>query len=265
MNNTIDVKVISDTLNARGLNYHIEHLRQIDSTNAELKRAIHQNQAGPGSIIIAGEQTQGRGRRGRTWYSPPAEALYMSICVHPPKKLSDAPKLVIAAAVAMIHALKPLVSAKIKWPNDIILNGLKLCGIMSELITEKNSSRAIIGIGLNLYQTSFPREISDTAISLKKAGVEFDVNMLISSIISEIDKHVKLVDDRFGDLLSDFSASSLIIDTPVRIIRADSVLDGIAKGFDENGLLMLEAFDGSRHIIDSGDVSLRRNLHENHN
>ena len=265
MNNTINTKAISVTLDKQGLNYNIEFLPETDSTNAELKRAIYKNQAGPGNIIIADSQTQGRGRRGKTWYSPSGEALYMSICVASPKRLSDAPKLVIAAAVAMIRALRPIVSVKIKWPNDIFLNDLKLCGIMSELITEKNFCCAIIGIGLNLYQTLFPQEISNTAISLKKAGVEFDVNRLISSIIWEIDRHVKLIDERFDDLLSDFSASSLIIDTPVRIIRADSVIDGIVKGFDKNGLLILKAFDGRLHIIDSGDVSLRRNLHENHN
>ena len=148
-----------------------------------------------GAVVIADHQTRGRGRQGRSWHSEPATGLYLSTLLKPnlpPEKLAC---LTLMAGVATVSAIHQQTSApaKLKWPNDILLNGKKLAGILCECIAKSgNTPAVIVGIGINLNHTSFPESIKDTATSLKlETGKNVDRADLILSLLQNLDSEYK--------------------------------------------------------------------------
>ncbi|MBQ7825138.1 MAG: biotin--[Clostridia bacterium] len=147
---------------------NIIRLSSVDSTNhyaKELARegAVHK------TLVMADEQTQGRGRRGRGWISPAGEGIFMSLILRPDMPPEQVPMISLHTAVAVCLAISRVtgLEAKIKWPNDIVLSGRKVCGMLLEMDADAQQVRSVVaGIGINVHQTQFPQEIAHTASSL---------------------------------------------------------------------------------------------------
>ncbi|MFH1683677.1 MAG: biotin--[acetyl-CoA-carboxylase] ligase [Candidatus Margulisiibacteriota bacterium] len=167
----------------------IIHYREIDSTNDEAKRLIDKGLS-EGAVIVADSQTKGRGKPGSSWFSLSKAGIYLSVIVKPHKNPKDIASITILGARAVINVIQQVagLKAEIKLPNDVILNGKKVCGVLTERLA---SGHIIIGIGLNVnhLENSFPDELKDLATSLKiETRKSFDLREARDKLIRELDK-----------------------------------------------------------------------------
>ncbi len=186
----------SSPLSLEGIRAHLEHpdvymkfYEELESTNQTAKEAVVARAAGHGSFVLARTQTAGRGRRGREFYSPKDAGLYLSVILEPKEKLRDSLLLTTAAATAVYRAVREVCEEElsIKWVNDLYCRGKKVCGILTEAITDFESGdieAAIVGIGLNLYEEpeGYPRELSQVAGGIfedRQAAERIDLNCLV--------------------------------------------------------------------------------------
>lgn len=176
----------------------IQVLDSIDSTNTEAKRQLFLEDITFPKLIVANEQTAGRGRIGKQFYSPKDSGIYMSLIYHLEKPLKRAELITLAAAVAVVRVLQPYMNEqlKLKWVNDIFLNGKKICGILSEAISDLEAGQIqniIVGIGINIKEVEFPEDISEIAGTL--CLDEVSRNSIIAGITNELCKLYKNVED----------------------------------------------------------------------
>ena len=166
--------------------FKIEYLDTVDSTNTELKRRARRG-APSGTVLVADTQTAGRGRMGRSFFSPPGSGLYMSVLLRP-VSLADAGRMTTLAAVAVARALeKQGASVAVKWVNDLLAGGKKLCGILAEGGTCGEEAFAVIGIGVNLAESAFPKELADIATSVEaQTGRLPSRDEVVADILNEI-------------------------------------------------------------------------------
>ena len=160
-------------------------LAETDSTNAEISRRLADHPPEQGLIVLADSQTDGKGRLGRTWHSAPGTGIYISTLIRPNLPPEQLPILTLMAGLATVKAVNEFTSnrAQLKWPNDLLLNGKKIAGILCEYYP-KNIPAVIIGIGINVNQTQFPTEIKEIATSLKlETGEEINRTALIKQLI----------------------------------------------------------------------------------
>lgn len=261
--------ILDDALLLRGLDTSVlgrkmEIHSSIGSTNARAKE-LALNGAPEGTVVIADEQVQGRGRLGRSWISPPGKGIWMSVVLRPRLFPQQASRITIMTAVAVANALKrsAQIEVGIKWPNDIVCGGKKLCGILNEVHAEPQVIHyAVVGIGLNVNfsQEDLPDGIKDLATSLKiEKDKEFCRVNVIRAILQEMEKIYlqKLNGDGFAELLKEYERRSVILGKRVRVIGIGSELSGYAEGFGEDGSLILRLDDGRLETILAGDVSIR--------
>ncbi len=169
-----------------GNDFKIEYFKTIDSTNTELKRRARMG-APSGTVLVADGQTAGRGRMGRTFFSPAGSGLYMSVLLRP-VDLADAGRITTYAAVAAARALeKQGVQVSVKWVNDLLSGGKKLCGILAEAGTVGEDTFAVIGIGVNLADSAFPEDLADIATSVEaQTGRIPDRDEVVADILREL-------------------------------------------------------------------------------
>ena len=215
------------------------HHRTTDSTS-DRARALAQAGAPHGTLVTAGEQRAGRGRQGRTWSAPPGRALLMSIV------LRDWPPLLpIAGAVAVADVAGA--QAAIKWPNDVLVGGRKLAGILAEARVQEGW--AVLGIGLNVAVRidDLPPELRDTAASLglEPAAIEPLLERLLGALAARLAQPP-------GELLDGYRARDALVGRGVRWARGE----GIARGIDDAGRLLVELAGGAREVLDAGEVHL---------
>jgi len=233
---------------------------EIDSTNSEAKRRAAAGDRTP-ALIVADTQTGGRGRLGRSFFSPAGAGIYMTYLWYPDTVAADAVSVTTAASVAVVRALKSFDSMReadlrIKWVNDIYLSGKKLCGILTEAVTDAATGRVnalLVGIGINVRPTAFPPEISDIATSL--GDLAPTRNELIARIVLAL--QAILIDRDPYAHMSDYRAYSLVIGKQVNTIRGDTVTPGTVLDIDPTGGLVVRRSDGHIETIHSGEVSLR--------
>ena len=248
----------------------------ITSTNA---KALEMAALGEpeGIVVTADEQTAGRGRRGRGWFSPPGEDIYLSILLRPQVEAEKASRLTLVAAAAVRDAIIKTVCGtdsaqniqqtapesryRIKWPNDIVADGKKLCGILTETRMEGMSIEAVvIGIGINVNNSAFPEEIRGIATSLScEEGRRFDRMQLIKKLLESFaEKYALFL--QTGDLsgLCDTYNSSMAGTHRQAVLSGPGwEKTGTILGIDETGALLLQLQDGSTEHVISGEVSLR--------
>ncbi len=236
----------------------------LDSTNTQVRRLAVQ-EAPEGTVVIAEEQRQGRGRQGRRFFSPPATGLYMSVLLRP---CEEAPPLLIttAAAVAVAQAIEEItdLSAQIKWVNDIYCREKKVCGILTEGSFFPNSARlqyAVLGIGVNLLSphTGFPQEIQNRAGSLyqnEKPPV-FLKEKLAAAILSHFWKWYE--DLNAKSHLDEYRRRSLLMGKTVEVLTTTgSVADiAVVTGISDTFSLQVTTTDGVKKELSSGEVSIR--------
>ena len=227
-------------------------------------------------IILADEQTKGRGRMGRSFYSPPAAGLYMSVVFRPDFEISKAMLITTISALAVCQAFEEVagVGPKIKWVNDIYLNGRKVCGILTEAESNLETGtidKIIIGIGVNCFSQVFPEEIKDKAAFIEDPKKEFSRSQLAAAIIDKLFSLINNFDKR--RILMEYKSRSMILGQQVLLYgssysaRPEHGGTGVkarAIDIDENGGLVVEYMEG-RHAremdtITSGEVTIRREI-----
>ena len=233
-----------------------------DSTNAQARR-LAEAHAPHGTLVVSDRQDGGKGRRGRSWASPSGVGIWMSLILRPEIAPSSASMLTLAAALAVREGIQEEtgLSPLIKWPNDLVLNGKKICGILTEMSTELMEIQYVItGIGINVNQREFPSEIRDTATSLSlEAGRCFRRSSLIAAILKAFEKDYAAF-LKTGDLsllLEEYNACLVNRGKEVCILDPSGEYRAVAEGIDESGSLLVTLPDGTRREIISGEVSVR--------
>jgi len=240
---------------------------EIDSTNNEAKRVAESDGMVDGTLFITECQTGGRGRRGRTWISPAGSGIWMSLLLKPDMAPASASMLTIVAAMAMTEAIKDVLRADnielecgIKWPNDIVLNGKKICGILTEMSAEMDYIHyVVVGIGVNVNTTKFDDSIKDVASSIfMETGVKVDRSRVVATFARSFKRYFDSLVS-CGDLsgLKD-SYNSMLVNCgrEVKACYTDSEIIGVAKGINDDGELIVETEAGVK-IIRAGEVSVR--------
>ena len=235
---------------------------ELGSTNLQAKLDA-ENGAKEGTLIVADMQTAGRGRRGRTWSSPPGTNVYFTLILKPDFRVELASMVTLVMGLAVAEGIEKTcgLGARIKWPNDIVLNGKKLVGILTEMSSEIDYiNHVVIGVGINVNMDSFSEEIAKTATSLR---IETGQVMKRSTLIAEIMKHFERDYDTFlrtGDLSGIRQAyNSLLVNCgkEVRILGAKEPYQALALGINDGGELLVRRQDGSEEAVYAGEVSVR--------
>lgn len=232
---------------------------EIDSTNS-CARALADIGADEGTLVVAEHQTQGRGRLGRSWTAEPRSNLLFSLLLRPPLTQDQAGILPFYAAVAITRAVEGLIGQRVecKWPNDLLLNGRKFCGILLETaIQEGRLAHAVLGVGLNVNQRTFPESLATTATSLLRVrdkGV--DRRLLLHAILGEMEALYADVRVRATDaILSAWLSRCTMIGKEVAVQTGHAIVRGRALAVRDTGALVLETDDGQEAFF-AADVSL---------
>ena len=256
----LQLQRVRDGLATRRLGKKLHYFAEIDSTNAYARRLAEQG-ATEGEVIIAEAQTRGRGRLGRSWVSPPFVNLYFSVILRPQLPPAHAPQLTLMAAVALADTIASFIVTPptIKWPNDILVGGKKLAGILTESYCDSARIEfVILGIGVNLnYPVALmPEAIRERAMSvltLTKNKVEREA--FLQRLIQDLDRcYGELEEVGFDSLAPRWEAFFGLRDKRVRVEMIDKIITGTAKGIDRDGALIVEDDRGERHRIVAGDV-----------
>lgn len=250
----INADAIQQELSTEFIGRNIFYYDETDTTNERAKA----NSAAPdGSVFIAEIQTAGKGTRGRGWVSSRGDGIYHSILLKPDILPFEAAQITLVAGLAVCRSLGH--GAQIKWPNDIVINGKKLCGILTEMSSEKNMINSIVcGIGVNVNTESFPEEISHRATSMYiESGQKFERNALIAKILNEFERcYKKFLDGGLETLLDDYRENCVTIGRAVNVISKKENIAGTAVGLDTDGSLLVETDSGTVRVS-SGEVSVR--------
>ena len=226
-------------------------LESTNTTTAELASA----NAPEGLVVVADHQTGGRGRNGRTWLSPPSQNLYFSILLRPECRPSDAPQLAILAALSIA---KTLDGTTVKWPNDVWMNGRKLCGILSQMSCMADKTEyVVIGIGINVNMREFPDDMPGTSLTLETNRM-FNRVEVLGSVLNAIEDDYILW--RRSPSLSPFmerwKACSLLDGKTIAAEYGHDILRGVACGITHDGFLKLKCTDGVTRLIAAGDTHI---------
>lgn len=227
----------------------------IDSTNTESRRQAESGLSTP-ALILADAQSAGRGRMGRSFFSPPTTGLYMSFLAEAKAELADTVRMTTATAVAVASAIEELcgVEVGIKWVNDIYFDERKICGILCESFVCGDGKRyAVIGIGINLYTEDFPDEIKDRAASLfPRGGIR---NALAAEITKKLCEFWKAPENE--KIIEYYRAHSIVLDKRVIFIENGVEREGVALSVDSFGALRVRLDNGEERILTGGEISLR--------
>lgn len=263
----------SDILSVEGILLHSQNsqikreqihvYKTLESTN-QLAKKMAVAGVSHGTVILAEEQTQGRGRLGRSFFSPKGTGLYMSIILCPKGTMDQAMLTTTAASVAVCRAFSKVlgIDSQIKWVNDIFVNNRKVCGILTEALSnfETGSIESLIlGIGINVSteKNQFPEEIKEVAGSLREKNSPNTVsrNQLAASIINEIFTVYETVNPQ--DFISEYKSRCFVLGKEIRVYRGLDQYNAKAIDIDSQGALIIERPDGSKETLNSGEISIR--------
>ncbi len=253
---------IKNRLKSSFIGLDIVYLEKTESTNKEAKK-LAENGAAEGTLVIAEEQTKGRGRLSRSWLSGPNENILMSLIFRPALPLPGIFNLTMIASIAIVKAIKKAtgLKTKIKWPNDIYCGNKKLAGILTELNARREIiNYAIVGIGLNVnLDPDRHNDIKEVATSLFKETKKIIArDILLKSILEEMDKqYILLKKGKIDIIRKEWNRYSLVKGKSVIVFSGGYSEEGIADSIDADGSLILIKNDGEKKNILCGDVSLR--------
>jgi BirA family biotin operon repressor/biotin-[acetyl-CoA-carboxylase] ligase len=247
----------------------IKLFKTIDSTNSYAKKIAAEG-CGNGTVIIAEEQTSGRGRMGKNWDSPGKMGIWMSVVLRPFLPPDSVQIITLGASVAVASAISKVtgIAPGIKWPNDLVLDRKKVCGILTEVNCENEKTNfLILGIGINVGQRpeDFPEELRSTAISIKsyiqdkrKGKVNFKRNHLIKALLFELERiYDMIINGRNAEIIEEWKKYSITLGREVRISSRDGEYTGMAVNITDGGSLVVECSDGTTREVFSGEVSVR--------
>ena len=249
-------------LATRELGRTVHHHETIDSTNRAAFE-LAQDGAYHGELVVAEAQTAGKGRRGRAWASPAGKNLYCSVVLRPEIPPARAPELTLVAAVALAETLREAgADAGIKWPNDVVIGGKKIAGILTELSADVERVQfVVVGLGVNLNASSddFPPEVAEVATSLKVArGSAVPRALFTAALLTRLEQWLDTwAEQGFGPVRQAWKKLSTILGQDVLVRSEQKELRGVAEDIDETGALILRV-DGKVERVLAGDVEQLR-------
>lgn len=262
------VEEVKVKLSTEEIGKEILFYSQLNSTNVRAKELVRKGYES-GTVVLAEEQTAGKGRMGRKWFSPPGKGLWFSIILRPDISPVKSPFLTIVASLAVAGTIEKIIKTyyeqkkfilKIKWPNDVLLNNKKVAGILSELSADMDQIKyAIVGIGINVNQDSFPEDLDQVATSIKKCiGKNIKRVNLIQEILNRFEKfYFKLVKGQEDQLITLWKNNLNMVGEKVIIFSDNRTYEGIVYDISSRGELLLKDGNGDIHTFWAGDVSLQ--------
>lgn len=236
----------------------------VDSTNLIAKKSATEYKTD--SLFIAEHQTSGRGRMGRTFYSPDKSGIYMSLLLRPNFSFEDYTLITTAAAVSVAKAIDTYSEepTKIKWVNDIFLRGKKVCGILTEGVFESENAYTVLGIGVNLFEptSGFPNDISQIAggVFEKECEEEIKINLIVEIINNFYNYYSSLPNKTF---LNEYKSKNMLFGKEITFIKNGETFYGVAQDIAENLELKVIDKNGNLHLLSSGEVTIgSKNLSE---
>jgi BirA family transcriptional regulator, biotin operon repressor / biotin---[acetyl-CoA-carboxylase] ligase len=253
---------LTAVLAGRRIGCPVEFCEKIDSTN-NLACRLAREGAPEGAVVVADAQAKGKGRLNRVWQSPPAANLYVSIILRPEIEAAAAPQLTLVAGLAVAEILSRYCpeGVTIKWPNDILIRGKKICGIL----TEMKSSPAgvdfiILGIGININMTrdDFEPSLRDTATSLQiETGDIINRLDVICTLFNSLEKWYRLFLRRgFPGVRDAWLRYADILGRPIRVVFREDTQTGVVLGIDDDGTIVMKDADGMTQRVIAGDIYL---------
>lgn len=232
----------------------------LTSTNTLLKEAARSGQLRE-AVCLCEQQTAGRGRLDRSWSSPEGQGVWMSVLLTPSLPPEQAPVLTFAAAVAMTQAVSGLtgLTARIKWPNDVILHGRKVCGVLLEAgFAPDGQFFVVIGTGLNVRAGAYPPELAERAISLEECCTPPGRNELIAAYLNHLEESVSAIQKGYiSGFLKTYRDLSCTLGQEVQVLAPTETFTGTALDVDVDGVLLIRMKDGTIRRVLAGDVSVR--------
>ncbi|HUI40644.1 MAG TPA: biotin--[acetyl-CoA-carboxylase] ligase [Terriglobia bacterium] len=251
--------LLSAELGESEIGHKIVHYFRIDSTNKVALRLAAEG-AAHGTVVLAEEQTAGRGRFGRTWYSERSSGIYASVILRPPLAPAVAPALTLMAGVAAQAAVERStgLTPDIRWPNDLLLNGKKLCGILTEMSAEIDRLHAVvIGIGINVNHRAIPDELREIATSLRlEGGKVYARAQILAALLRELEKEYRLLlAEGSAAIVKRWSAvSSYARDKRIRVLTSAGSFEAITAGLEPGGALRVRREDGREEALVAGEI-----------
>ena len=240
----------------RGVNCVLE---ETTSTNVVLRQLAQQG-APHGSLCIAETQSAGKGRLGRSWHSPAGQGLWLSVLVRPQLSPEQAPLITLCAAIAMARAVQETTGlpARIKWPNDLVCQGKKICGILLEIsATMEGIAYVIIGTGLNVRRGAYPEELAHQAASIEDFTQPPARGVILAHYLAALEDTLRRLEEGgFSAIAADYRAACCTLGSRVRV-TGGTELTGEAVDLDETGALLVRTDNGELHRVLAGDVSVR--------
>lgn len=258
MNNIkINQDAIKKYLNTKIIGKKIIVLDEVDSTNTYLKDLISEN-IDNGTVVITTNQTSGKGRLNRKWLSEKGKTICMSILLKTSKTNFSDCAISPLTGLAVSKAINKLclTDCKIKWPNDVVINNKKLCGILSEVLFQGDDVYIILGIGINVDSSVFPDEISFKATSIfRETGRFVEKNTLISEILNQCEKYILGYQMHLtGEAIIEYRNNCISIGREVIFNRGNRDISGMAVAVNNNGELEVMLSDGTIVTVNCGDV-----------
>ena len=243
----------------------LHYFDETGSTNIDAKRYAEEGEP-HGTTVVANMQSAGRGRRGRLWQSPAGSAIYMTILLKPRFIPDKASMLTLVMALSVADAIVEAtgLSAGIKWPNDVVVNKKKVCGILTEMNVELDYIQyVVIGVGINVNNNSpeeFPEEIRQTATSLKiESGMQISRAALLERVLAHFEKNYNIFTKTLdlSALMEAYDSRLLNLNAEVRVLDPKGEYTGIARGINPTGELLVEKENGEVVPVYAGEVSVR--------
>lgn len=232
-----------------------------DSTNTQAK-SLGEGDAPNGTLVVAGKQESGRGRRGRSFESPAGTGIFMTLLLRPEIEPQNASMLTLVSALAVAKGIEHMVDlpVQIKWPNDIVINGKKVCGILTEMSAQMDYvNYIVIGIGINVGNEEFPEEIKDVATSIYlESGKHVNRAMLIEKILEEFEDYYELYEKTqdLSSLVKEYDSYLVNRGQKVRVLDSKEPYEGKAMGITDRGELIVDTWE-ARRLVSAGEVSVR--------
>lgn len=242
----------------------VQVFSETGSTNDIIEK-LARDGAKEGAVVFAESQSRGRGRMGRKWESPPGKGLWFSVLLRPDMRPQTVTRITVASATALSRAIRKTsgVNVQIKWPNDLLVDGRKLAGILTEMNAELDRvNHVILGIGVdvNLTRAELPEELKAIATSVRiESGNKVDRPALASAILEELDaEYARLTHDAFKVIAEDWESQCVTLGRDVTITVGGRKIEGRAESLDDDGALMVRSKFGQLERIIGGDVLLAK-------
>ncbi|QUH28842.1 biotin--[acetyl-CoA-carboxylase] ligase [Vallitalea guaymasensis] len=260
-----------DILNSEELHYNLNteiignkiiNFDKLDSTNQQAKKLALEG-ASNGTVVIAEEQTAGKGRRGKMWVSPPGTGIWMSAILRPSVMPENASMLTLVAGLAVCKAVREITNleASIKWPNDIVVNGKKICGLLTEMNSEIDFINfVVVGIGINVNIEKFPPELDNIATSLMIEGNQsYQRKKLVKRTLEIFEDYYKkyLATEDLTKIIEEYNEHCINIGRKVRVTGRKQDITGNVKCVTNKGELIVTDQQGEDIVVTSGEVSVR--------